>query len=73
MFRNIRPAQSVLWVVMEMQFPEHLSGFSFGEDEAIFVGGPVNVLGGPDERDPVCPIVVEELFGFPAALEHRTE
>ncbi len=33
----------------------------------------MNVLGAPDERDSIRPIVVEQQFGFPAALEQRTE
>ena len=72
-FRHVRPAQSVLRVVMEMQIPEQIPGFGFGEDEALFVGRPVNLLGGPDQCDPVSPIVVEQQLGFPAALQRGTE
>lgn len=73
MFGNVGPAQSVLRVVVKVQSPEQLSGFGFGEDEALFVGGTMNVCGAPDERDPVCPIISEEPLGFSAALECGTK
>ena len=72
-FGNVGPAQSVLRVVVKMQLPEQTPSFDFGEYEALFVGSAMNLLGGPDECDPVRPIGVEEQSGFPAALECGTE
>ena len=70
---KVGPAQPVLRVVVKVQSPENITGCGFGEDASLFVGGAVNLLGSPDQCDPVRPVVVEQQFGLPAALKHGTE
>ena len=70
---NVGPAQSVLRVVVKVKSTEYISGFGFREYKALFVCSAMNLLSCPDERDPVCPIVVEQQLGFPAAAQCGTE
>ena len=56
--REVFPRQPVLPVVVRVEVVENLPGLRFGEDGFLFVGSPVDVFAGPEQRDFVRP----ELF-----------
>ena len=61
---DIPPWESVLGVVVVVEGAEEGAGLLFGEHGPRFIGGAVDVVGGPHERDPVGPVTGEQSFGL---------
>ncbi|MEQ2009521.1 MAG: hypothetical protein ABMA26_22290 [Limisphaerales bacterium] len=66
---HVPPLESVLSVVVVVEAAEDGAGLLFREHGLHFIGGAVNILGGPHERDPVGPVFGEELVSFADALQ----
>lgn len=61
---HVPPLNSVLRLVAGEEVAEDGAGLFFSEHGLRFVGGAVNVLGGPQERDSVGPVVREKLLRY---------
>jgi hypothetical protein len=59
----------VLRTVVGVESEQDGAGLLFSQHGPDFIGGAVNVFGGPHERDSVSPVIGEELPGFADAPE----
>ena len=63
-FAHVLPFETVLSAVVVVEAAEDGAGVFLSQHGLGFIGGAVNILGGPQQRDFVGPVVVEQVFSF---------
>ena len=70
---KVGPAQTVLRVVLLVENGKEGAGLLFSQHRLGFIGGAVNILGGPQQRHLVGPVFVEQVFSLGDALQRWTQ
>lgn len=66
---HVQPFKAVLSVVVVVEAAEDGASLLFSQDGPGFIGGAVNIFGGPQQRDFVGPVFGEQVFSLGDALQ----